>query len=359
MLEISRKKITKRKKANLSLKIIMKIPSFLQPIRSYKVIGDFVINDSIFLEQTTTKSNCLLFNLNSYKKITQIFFDEELSLKTIRISSYNNAFSPNIGLLIERLRSLSNSQAKTFSSVLINISNMFTSFKQTLDLSNSMKSPEEIKKNREKFDEAKILTEKQFLSSLDHQKPLIIVNTIYNHENNNFEINEIKINSVLIQILGYKPYELVEHFFNLGFPGLFLFDDYFQGLTNIIISRLSGQGSFFKIKLITSDEEHLYGETKTHNCKVLFENCFWSSFAFEIKIFEWSLKKYKENKMKISKKLEDLNEYRQDSLLNKNLETGKFMKRFYPKILKEKFQGKFALDELGIKELTKKNNTFY
>jgi len=342
LLAVSRKKITKKKlNHHLELKIMRKVPYFLQPVRSYQVFGDFMIHDSIFSQESTFQSSCILFNMNTYKKITQIVVDENTSLMTVHMSAYSNLVSPSLDLLVDRLTSISDFRAKNLTTLLINVAQMFNFFENFANKGISTISNAQ----PEKLADLKESMEKQLIQKVDSKNPFFMINTYFNHKSKKFEYGQIKLNFNLIQILGYKIDEFVEHCLEKGFPGILVYESYFTSISNIVQSRLSGQKTKFPVKLITSNENQLQGECQTYNCKLLFENAFYCSFIFEFHIYPWSLIQIKKNNEKKSKNNE--NGSSNELMLDKNKEIEKFMNTFYANEFQQKFKGKLFYNRAG------------
>ena len=346
LLEVSRKKIAKKQNNHLELKIIRKIPYFLQPIRNYKILGDFIIQDSIFQEETTFKSNCMIAHMNDYKKITKISLDDSLNLLTLHLSSYTNATHPAIGLLIDRLSSLSNVQAKTLSSMIFQIYQMFSN----TPASASIKNPSSLSNIKVNVENLLETFKNNMFKLLNPNKHFLVINAGFNHQINTMEIKEIVINMNLLQVLGYKPHEFIEQCLKIGFPGIMAFENYFSSLSEIIKTRLSGQQSRFHMKLLTADEEKLSCDVQTYSSRAIIDECIYTSFALEFDIHPWSLLEVKNNREKM-KSNNDSNEPIKLMLQEKKMEVQNFMNKFYTNEFQERFQGKVFYNRAGYENI--------
>lgn len=336
LLALSHKKIIKKKAVKLQINPIHKVPFFLQPIHIYRVIGDFLIQDSIFKESTTYKSNCLLFQLNSFKKVRQISIDKNSSILSITLSSFKNDFSPKFELLINRLASLSNYQAKCLSSFLLSFYQSFASFGVFLMEPTPMVENPDI---------VKAMMNEEFLKNIDQTKPFLMFNTGFNHIINSFETYEIKMNELLISILGYKPEEMIESCLRKGLPSIFIFENYFESMMTILDAKLSDPNKLLRIKLITADEGILEGETRFHVCKNLIGKEFYCCFVFEFNVFEWSMMKNK-GKNRISQKKGMIFGTKEN---NKEIED--FLRKFYLVDFDEKFKDRICYRQAGYEEI--------
>ena len=330
---MSKKKNLKKKiNASITMKFVqpqLKVPHYPQPIAVYQIIGDFIIHDTMIAENSTTNSNCMVRSMNFYKKVVKVVYESQ-SLVSLYMTNFENKYSPSLDLLIYRLNSLADFDAKSLSDGLFKLNGMFSNFQNFLY--NSLTMNHGPSNHFMNFEETKTNLENKFLQKLNLKKPFMMINSHFNTSRMSFEIYNIKLSSSLLKILGHKLDEFTEQCLVNGLPSIFVFDNYFTCLQTIIQSRLNNKQCFFSIKLITVDEDQVFAECRTHSCHTLNGSFFCSSFVIEFDVPLWSLKKYEEGRR-------NLKQNRMGDFLNerkKEVET--FMKDFYPEEFEEKFQ---------------------
>lgn len=341
-----KKNLKKKKSASITMKFVQnqrQVPHYPQPIAVYQVVGDFIIHDTMITENSTTNSNCMVRSMNFYKKIVKVVLEPQ-SLVSLYMTNCENKYSPSLELLIYRLTSLADFDAKSLSDGLFKLNCMFSNFRNFLYKSLTMNyGPTD---NFMNFEETKTNLENKFLQTLNLKKPFMMLNSHFNTSRMSFEIYNIKISSSLLKILGYKLDEFMEQCLVNGLPSIFVFDNYFTCLQTIIQSRLDNKQCSFSIKLITADEDQLFADCKTYSCHTLNGSFFCSSFVIEFDVPLWSLKQYEgKRNLKQNKLGNFLNERK------KEVET--FMKDFYPEEFEEKFQSKVIFQRANFRDIQK------
>lgn len=314
---LSQKTVTKKKKVFLERQLI-KVPHYPQPIRVYKIFGDLILQDSMLSEVST---NCMVFNMNFFKKIMKITFDKSSSVVGIYLGNQSNTGPALFGLLINRLESLSDIEAKSLSSTLLKFVGIFGNFQLAVNNSFAQTLSENCFLD---FEQIKSESEKKCLESLNLTNFYLVFNSQYNRERDAFEVYSISVSSFLLELLGYRLDDFIEKCFVEGLPSFFVFENYFAAVQTILQARLKKEQSFVKIKLITAEEEQVWGEAKIHNCHTINGGHFCASTVFEFYIYQWNLKQIYDKRKKVNE--EDWKALPKENTQN----VWNFMNSFYP-----------------------------
>lgn len=276
-------------------------------------------------------TNCMVFNMNFFKKVLKVTFDKSSSIVGIYLGNQSNAKSAPFGLLINRLESLSDIEAKSLASTLLKFVNIFGNFQMAVNNSIAQTLAENFLIDLEQM---KSDSEKKCIESLNLSNFYVVFNSQYNRERAAFEVYSISVSSFLLELLGYRLEDFIEKCFVEGLPSIFVFENYFPAVETVLQTRLKKEQTFVKIKLITAEEEQVCAEAKIHNCHTIIGTHFCASTIFECIIYPWSLKQFYEKKKKGDQECFG-------GLLKENTENvWNFMNRFYPTKLGGKSQKK-------------------
>lgn len=295
-------------------------------------------------EVSTTKSNCMLFNMNTFKKISRISIHENPSLVELSLTSCVNEYLPSLELLLSRLMSLSDCDAKSLTITVIRFKSLFEEFAKVLmpkiiDNMTSLKSPNLDLENM------KMCVENDFIKTLNLTKPYLMINTHFNLQKKCFEIYGIKLSLDLLGILGYKSEEFLQQCMLMGLPSIFVFRNYFSAVNLILQSRINRTQTTFQVALITADEDQLHADAKTYSCHMMNDHLFCCSIVFEFEIYPWSLEQHLKNKNRKKKGISS------EVLAERKENIEMFMKKFYEEEFEKKFHSKVIFQRSGYQNI--------
>ena len=269
--------------------------------------------------------------MNFFKKVLKVTFDKSSSVVGIYLCNQNNTGSALFGLLINRLESLCDIEAKSLSSVLLKFVNIFSNFQLAVNNSFAQASTENFLID---YEQMKSDSEKRCLESFNLTNFYLSFNSQYNRKREAFEVYSISASSFLLELLGYRLDDFIEKCFVEGLPSIFVFENYFAAVQTILQARMKKEQTIVKIKLITAGEEQVCGEAKVHNCHTIIGSHFCATTIFEFYIYQWNLKEFSDKRKKV-------NEEGFDALLKDDTQNvWNFMNNFYPSKIGGKSQTK-------------------
>ena len=296
-------------------------------------------------EVSTTKSNCMLFNMNNFKKISRISIHDNPSLVELSLTSCVNEYLPSLELLLSRLMSLSDCEAKSLTITVIMFKSLFEEFMKVL-MPKMIGDMTLLKSPNQDLEDMKMRVENDFIKTLNLTKPYVMINTHFNLHKKSFEIYNIKVSLDLLGILGYKLEEFLQQCMLMGLPSIFVFRNYFSAVNQILQSRINRTQTTFQVALITADEDQLHAEAKTYSCHMMNDNLFCCSIVFEFEIYPWSLEQHVKSKNNRKKK-----GISQELLAEKKENIEVFMKKFYEEEFEKKFHNKVIFQRSGYQNI--------
>ena len=260
------------------------------------------------------------------------------------MTSCVNEYLPSLELLLSRLMSLSDCEAKSLTITVIRFKSLFEEFMKVLkpkmvDKMTLLKSP-----NLD-LEDMKMRVENDFIKNLNLTKPFLMINTHFNLHNKSFEIYGIKLSVDLLEILGYKLEEFVQQCMLMGLPSIFVFPNYFSAVNLILQSRINRTQTTFQVALITADEDQLHADAITYSCHMMNDNMFCCSIVFEFEIYPWSLEQHMNNKNRKKKGISS------EVLAEKKENIEVFMKKFYEEEFEKKFHNKVIFQRSGYQHI--------
>ena len=282
--------------------------------------------------------------MNNFKKISRISIHDNPSLVELSLTSCVNEYLPSLELLLSRLMSLSDCEAKSLTITVIRFKSLFEEFMKVLkpkmvEKMTLLKSP-----NLD-LEDMKMRVENDFIKNLNLTKPFLMINTHFNLHNKSFEIYGIKLSVDLLEILGYKLEEFVQQCMLMGLPSIFVFPNYFSAVNLILQSRINRTQTTFQVALITADEDQLHADATTYSCHMMNDNMFCCSIVFEFEIYPWSLEQHMNNKNRKKKGISS------EVLAEKKENIEVFMKKFYEEEFEKKFHSKVIFQRSGYQHI--------
>lgn len=260
------------------------------------------------------------------------------------LTSCVNEYSPSLELLLSRLMSLSDCEAKSLTYTVIRFKSLFEEFMKVL-IPKMVGNMPLLQSPNIALEGLKMDFENDFIKTLNLRKPFVMINTHFNSLKKSFEIYDIKMSLDLLGILGYKLEEFIQNSMLIGLPSIFVFRNYFSAVDQILQSRINRTQTTFQVALITADEDQLYADAKTSSCHMMNESLFCCSIVFEFDIYPWSLEQHLKNKNRKKKGISS------EALTEKKENLEVFMKKFYEEEFERKFHSKVIFQRSGYQNL--------
>lgn len=222
---VSKKQTSKIRLKALNVKVLANPPKNLDFKFAYKLPGDIYIDDHVPIDK---KFLGLLNKLNSFKKIMNVYHDQENKLIGCHFIDCDT-YSPPLELLVYRLQTLGNAQAYILSTTIEKILNKIRGLKH-------LKRNSSYQKLFEKDSYQSFLKKSQeLISKFTHKYPIIMC------RGSNFEnllahsVFQMSFNYNFLSIIGeeinYFPLKLLKK----GLPDcLWLERNYFEALNEIL-----------------------------------------------------------------------------------------------------------------------------
>jgi len=211
--------LTSSSSSNLTFSFLP-IPKFLDPIRFYRLSGDFILEDKSNSNGFKKKLNGSIQDYCYFKKIVSVNYDLELDVLSVNLMNYTNEYN-SIELLIDRLRSLGQESAKNLSDWLSeNKGNLYYSWNEM------SRTPNEKQKYKA------FLNKKQdIIKNLNQDNEIFLISEYnINLEVGKGQLHRLSFSKQLINLLFDSLSQAMHYFSKEGFPKYtkYVCSDYYE-----------------------------------------------------------------------------------------------------------------------------------